>query len=257
MAPVSFLTKIRKHGEVGRVQTLKSDLGSVIIFTQVTSSGASLSPCVLIWINQLPAGTSCPLGESDQVGVNQCVSLNPTHNPWGFLRITTSEPIIHLAPIVSYCVLFSPFIRLQVKLCHLASVHQRIHSHWVSSYFTATLGLARTGRTGKGAGRHCLFHLCSDLSLLSPLFQPSHMPPETNIFHLTLQKNLALFCSCSKVSFSSAQDACSTKDLPVASSECSLGDLFRYLLKIVIPTLLLSKICLNFRYKGYKILCAH
>ena len=28
--PVSFLTKIRKHGEVGRVQTLKSDVGSVI-----------------------------------------------------------------------------------------------------------------------------------------------------------------------------------------------------------------------------------
>ena len=28
--PVSFLTKIRKHGEVGRVQTMKSDVGSVI-----------------------------------------------------------------------------------------------------------------------------------------------------------------------------------------------------------------------------------
>lgn len=232
---VSFLRKIRKPGEVGRVQTLKSDLGSVIIFTQLTSSGTSLSPCVLIWISQLPAGTSCPLGESDQVGVNQCVSLNPTHNPWGFLRIATPEPIIHLAPIVSYCVLFSPFIRLQVKLCHLASVHQRIHSHWVSSYFTAGLGVARTGGTGQWARRHCLFHLCSDLCPPSPLFHPSHRPPKTtNIFHVTLPKNLALLCSCSTLSLSSAQDACSTKGLPVASSEGSLGDLFHYLFKIVI-----------------------
>jgi len=100
-----------------------------IIFTQLTGSGTSLSLCALIWISQLPAGTSCPLGESDQVGVNQCVSLNPTHNPWGFLRITTSEPIIHLAPTVSYCVLFSPVIRLQVKLspCQ-ASTRESTHT---------------------------------------------------------------------------------------------------------------------------------
>lgn len=125
---VSFLTKIRKHGKVGKVQTLKSDLGSVIIFTQLTSSGTSLSPCVLIWISQLPAGTSCPLGESYQVGVNQCVSLNPTHNPWRFLRIAIPEPIIHLAPRVSYCVLFSPFIRLQVKLTLPVSTRESTHT---------------------------------------------------------------------------------------------------------------------------------
>lgn len=91
---------------------------------------------------------------------------------------------------------------------HLASVHQRIHSHWVSSYFTAGLGLARTGGTGQWVGRHCLFHLCSDLCLPSPLFHPSHRPPETtNIFHVTLLKNLALLCSCSKLSLLSTQDA--------------------------------------------------
>lgn len=177
------------------------------------------------------------LGESDQVGVNQCVSLAYPQS-LGFLEITTSEPIIHLAPIVSYCVLFSPFISLQVKLCHLASVHQRIHSHWVSLVISLQLwGWQELVGLERGQGGHCLFHLCSDLqSSSSPISKP-HVPPETNIFQLSLQK-IWLSASVLVPKFhSQALKMLAAQRIFSGLLRGSLSDLFHYLSKIVIPTL--------------------
>lgn len=69
---------------------------------------------------------------------------------------------------------------------------------------------------GSGAEAHGPFHLCSNLCLTFPFFHPSHRPPDcfletANIFPLTRQKDLALFCPCSKLSFSNTSSCLQNK----------------------------------------------
>lgn len=56
-------------------------------------------------------------------------SPSPHVLTWEFLVITVPRPIVLLVPTSYKLCSHSPFMRLHVKLCPLASVHQRILSH--------------------------------------------------------------------------------------------------------------------------------
>lgn len=143
----------------------------------IISSGTSLRH-VFIWMIQLSAGTSYPLGETDQVGINQCVSLKATHNLWGFLGITVPETIICLAPIGSKLCSLLHFDQIASETASSpVSTRESTHTKYLITLLKVW-GWRGLVRLCGGRGAHSSFHLCSNLYLTSALFHSSQQLPD-------------------------------------------------------------------------------